>query len=255
MDRLTGKAILVTGAGSGIGRACAELFAREGGHVVVADIDGPAAAAVAAGIRASGGDAVAVAGDVSVAADAARMVQAAVESFGRIDVLHSNAGIPSIVESIELLLEDEWDRLIDVNLKGTYLLARAAVPLMKAQGGGVIIVTGSEMGFLADPQAPAYNASKGGLHMLMKSMAVNLIRHKIRVNAVCPGITDTPLLQREIETSPDPARTRADYDAWAPIGRMAAPGEIAEAALFLASDASSFVVGTTLVVDGGYTAT
>jgi 3-oxoacyl-[acyl-carrier protein] reductase len=255
MDRLTGKAILVTGAGSGIGRACAELFAGEGGRVVVADINGPAAEAVAAGIRASGAEAVAVAGDVSVAADALRMVRATVESFGRIDVLHSNAGIPSIVASIELLAEDDWDRLIDVNLKGTYLLARAAVPLMKVQGGGVIIVTGSEMGFLADPQAPAYNASKGGLHMLMKSMAVNLIRHNIRVNAVCPGITNTPLLQREIETSPDPARTRTEYDAWAPIGRMAAPREIAEAALFLASDAASFVVGTTLVVDGGYTAT
>jgi len=255
MDRLKGKAILVTGAGSGIGRACAELFAGEGGRVVVADINGPAAEAVAAGIRASGAEAVAVAGDVSVAADALRMVRATVESFGRIDVLHSNAGIPSIVASIELLAEDDWDRLIDVNLKGTYLLARAAVPLMKVQGGGVIIVTGSEMGFLADPQAPAYNASKGGLHMLMKSMAVNLIRHNIRVNAVCPGITNTPLLQREIETSPDPARTRTEYDAWAPIGRMAAPREIAEAALFLASDAASFVVGTTLVVDGGYTAT
>jgi len=255
MERLKGKAILVTGAGSGIGRASAELFAEEGGRIVVADIVGPAAEAVAAGIRARGGGAIAVVGDVSVAADASRMVEDTVRAFGRIDVLHSNAGIPSIVESIDVLPEERWDRVIDVNLKGTYLLARAAIPHMKAQGGGVILVTGSEMGFLADPHAPVYNASKGGLHMLMKSMAVNLIKHNIRVNAVCPGITNTPLLQREIDTSPDPARTQKEYDAWAPIGRMGTPREMAQAALFLVSDESAFVVGATLLVDGGYTAT
>jgi len=255
MDRMKDKAILVTGAGSGIGQASAELFAEEGGRIVVADINGSAAERVAAGIRARGGEAIAVVGDVSVAADATRMVEETVRAFGRIDVLHSNAGIPSIVESIEILPEEAWDRVIDVNLKGTYLLSRAAIPHMKSQGGGVILLTGSEMGFLADPQAPAYNASKGGLHMLMKSMAVNLIKHNIRVNAICPGITNTPLLQSEIDTSPDPAKTQKEYDAWAPIGRMGAPREIAEAALFLISDAASFVVGATLLVDGGYTAT
>ncbi|HEY8870460.1 MAG TPA: SDR family oxidoreductase [Candidatus Limnocylindrales bacterium] len=118
----------------------------------------------------------------------------------------------------------------------------------------MILVTGSEMGFLADPQAPAYNAPKGGLHMLMKSMAVNLIKHGIRVNAVCPGITNTPLLQREIDTSPDPAGTKVEYDAWAPIGRMGTPREMAQVALFLASDEASFVVGATFLADGGFTA-
>ena len=254
MDRMKDKVVLVTGAGSGIGQACAERFAEEGAKVVVEDVNGEAAARVAAGITARGQAAVAVQGDVSIAADAQRMVDETVRAFGRIDVLVSNAGIQRIVESIELLPEEDWDRVIDVNLKGGYLVSKAAIPLMKAQGSGVILFTGSEMGFLADPQAPVYNASKGGLHMLMKAMAVNLIKHGIRVNAFCPGITNTPLLQSEIDTSPDPAATKKAYDAWAPIGRMGAPREMANVALFLASDEASFVVGATYLADGGFTA-
>ncbi len=254
MDRLHDKVALVTGAGSGIGQACAELFAEEGARVVVEDINGDAAERVAGAVTARGLTATAVQGDVSVAADAQRMVDETVRRFGRIDILVSNAGIQRIVESIELLPEEDWDRLIDVNLKGGYLVSKAAIPYMKAQGGGVILFTGSEMGFLADPQAPVYNASKGGLHMLMKSMAVGLIRHNIRVNAFCPGITNTPLLQSEIDTSPDPAATQKAYDAWAPIGRMGSPREMAYVALFLASDEASFVVGATYLADGGFTA-
>ena len=254
MDRLKDKIALVTGAGSGIGQACAEVYAEEGAKVVVNDINGEPAERVAAGIRDRGGVAIACQGDVSVAADATRMVEAAVAEWGRIDILHSNAGIQKMVESIELLEERDWDRILDVNLKGTYLLSKAAVPHMKCQGGGVILLTGSEMGFLADPLTPPYNASKGGMHMLMKSMAVNLIKHGIRVNAVCPGITNTPLLQMEIDTSPDPAATKKAYHAWAPIGRMGQPREMATAALFLVSDDASFVVGTTLLVDGGFCA-
>jgi NAD(P)-dependent dehydrogenase (short-subunit alcohol dehydrogenase family) len=255
MRRLDGKATLVTGAGSGIGQATAELFAEEGARVVVNDIDADAAQRVAAGICERGGTAIANSGDVSKWADVQRMVEATVREFGRIDILVSNAGIPSIVESIELLSEEEWDRVIDVNLKGTFLLSKAAVPQMKQQGGGVILMTGSEMGFLADPMAPAYNASKGGLHMLMKAMAVSLIKHNIRVNAFCPGVTNTPLLQREVETAPDPIKRAAENDAWAPIGRVGQPREMANVALFLASDEASFVVGATYLVDGGFTAT
>lgn len=254
MDRLRDRVALVTGAGSGIGQACAELFAEEGASVIVDDIDGDAAERVAGAIRARGLVASAVQGDVSVAVDAQRMVDTAVREFGRIDIVVSNAGVQRMVESLELLPEADWDRVIGVNLKGAYLVSKAAIPHMKAQGRGAIVFTGSEMGFLADPLTPVYNASKGGLHMLMKSMAVNLIKHGIRVNAFCPGITNTPLLQSEIDTSPDPAKTKEAYDAWAPIGRMGTPREMAHVALFLASDESSFVVGATYLADGGFTA-
>jgi NAD(P)-dependent dehydrogenase (short-subunit alcohol dehydrogenase family) len=244
MDRMHDKVVLVTGAGSGIGQACAELFAEEGAKVVVEDIDGDAAGRVADGIRATGATAIAVQGDVSVAADAQRMVDAAVGEWGRIDVVISNAAIQKVVESIELLSEEDWDRVIDVNLKGGFLVSKAAIPCMKRQGGGVILFTGSEMGFIADPAIPVYVASK----------AISLIKHNIRVNAFCPGETNTPLLQSEIDNSPDPEKTKAAYDAWAPIGRMASPREQACVALFLASDEASFVVGSTYLADGGFTA-
>jgi len=254
MDRLRDKVALITGAGSGIGQACAEVFAEEGARVVVEDIDGAAAERVATAIRAAGGTAIAVQGDVSVAADAERMVGAAVAEWDRIDIVVNNAGIQRVVESIELLSEEDWDRVIDVNLKGGFLVSKAAIPRMKQQGGGVILFTGSEMGFIADPAIPVYVASKGGVHMLMKAMAISLIKHNIRVNAFCPGETNTPLLQSEIDNSPDPAATKLAYDAWAPIGRMASPREQAYVALFLASDESSFVVGSTYLADGGFTA-
>ena len=253
MERMHDKVVLVTGAGSGIGEACAKLFAEEGGKVVVEDIDRPAADRVTGEIVAAGGTAIAVQGDVSIAADAERMVRAAVDEWGRLDVVVSNAGIQKVVESIELLAEEDWDRVIDVNLKGGFLLTKAAVPQMKQQGGGVILFTGSEMGFIADPAIPVYVASKGGLHMFMKAIAGGLIKHNIRVNAFCPGETKTPLLQSEIDDSPDPAATKAAYDAWAPIGRMADPREQAHVALFLASDEASFVVGSTYLADGGFT--
>jgi len=254
VGRVEGRVALITGAGSGIGEACARLFAEEGARVVVEDINGPAAERVATAIRGAGGQAISVMGDVSVAVDAERMVAAAINAFGRIDIVINNAAVQKVVESIELLDEADWDRVIDVNLKGGFLVSRAAIPHMKRQGGGVILFTGSEMGFVADPAIPVYVASKGGVHMLMKAMAAGLIKHGIRVNAFCPGETDTPLLQQEIATSPDPAATKAAYDAWAPIGRMATPREQAAVALFLASDEASFVVGATFVADGGFTA-
>jgi 3-oxoacyl-[acyl-carrier protein] reductase len=148
MRRLDGKATLVTGAGSGIGQAVAELFAEEGARVAVNDIDRASAERVAAGVRERGGSAIPAAGDVSRWTEVRQVIEKTLAEFGRIDILVSNAGIPSIVESIELLPEQEWDRVIDVNLKGTFLLSKAIVPLMKRQGGGVILVTGSEMGHL-----------------------------------------------------------------------------------------------------------
>src|SRR5512142_2091013 len=217
MERMKDKVVLVTGAGSGIGEACATLFAEEGGRVVVEDINGPAAERVAGELTGRGLCAIAVQGDVPVAADAQRMVDAAVAEWGRIDVVISNAAVQKVVESIELLSEEDWDRVIDVNLKGGFLLTKAAVPQMKKQGGGGILFTGSAMGFIADPAIPVYVASKGGLHMFMKAIAIKLIKDNIRVNAFCPGETNTPLLQSEIDNSPDPAATKAAYEAWAPI--------------------------------------
>jgi NAD(P)-dependent dehydrogenase (short-subunit alcohol dehydrogenase family) len=254
MDRMKDKVVLVTGAGSGIGQACAELFAEEGAKVVVESFTAEKAERVAAGIRERGYTAVAMQGDVAISADVERVVAETIRQFGRIDVLISNAAVQKVVESIELLSEEDWDRVIDVNLKAAFLLTKAVVPHMKQQGGGNILFTGSEMGFVADPAIPVYVASKGGLHMFMKAIAISLIKHNIRVNAFCPGETNTPLLQSEIDNSPDPAATKAAYDAWAPIGRMATPREQAYVALFLASDEAAFVVGSTFIADGGFTA-
>ena len=253
-ERFEGRVVLVTGGASGIGAAAAVLFAQEGASVVVSDIDGTGAETVAARINAFGGRATAVQGDVSVAADAETIVSTAAARYGPVNVLFSNAGIPSLVPSVLELSEDEWDRVIDVNLKGGFLMARAVVPDMIASGGGAIVFTGSDMSFVGDPLLPAYNASKGGVLMLMRSLALGLIEHGIRVNAVCPGTTETPLLDLELGRAPDPAARAAGNMTAAPIGRMASPEEVAKAALFLASDDASFIVGAALVVDGGGTA-
>ena len=163
------------------------------------------------------------------------------------------AGITSR-SRIAVLSEEEFDRVIAVNLKGMYTIIHAAVPRLKEAGGGTIVTVGSEMGFVADPNAPAYNASKGGVIMFTKSIAVDLIGENIRVNCACPGITQTPLLDAEVATSADPEATRAEFAQWAPIGRASEPAEQARGILFLASEESSFAVGTTLLLDGGYTA-
>jgi NAD(P)-dependent dehydrogenase (short-subunit alcohol dehydrogenase family) len=186
-------------------------------------------------------------------ADAGAMVGAAVDRYGKLDVLVCNAGITSVMP-IEQLGEDEWDAVLGTNVKGMFTLVKHAVPHMIRQGGGKIVTLGSEMGIVAVPESPAYNASKGAVIMFTKSLAVDLIRHNIRVNSLCPGITRTPLLQAEVDNSADPARTAAEQAAWAPILRIADPAEIARGALFLASDDSSFAVGSCLVLDGGFTA-
>jgi NAD(P)-dependent dehydrogenase (short-subunit alcohol dehydrogenase family) len=199
------------------------------------------------------GDVAGVPGDVRSMADAGRMVADTVGQFGTLDVLVCNAGITSVMP-IEQLTEDEWDAVLTTNVKGMFTLVKHAVPHMIRQGGGNIVTLGSEMGIVAVPESPAYNASKGAVIMFTKSIAVDLIRHNIRVNALCPGITRTPLLQAEVDNSIDPARTAAEQASWAPIQRVADPREIAQGALFLATDASSFAVGSCLVLDGGFTA-
>jgi NAD(P)-dependent dehydrogenase (short-subunit alcohol dehydrogenase family) len=253
MKKLDGKSAVVTGGASGIGKATARLFLEEGARVTIADLDEKHLSAAAGELSTLSKDFQTVSGDVRSANDAARIVAAAVERFGRLDILFCNAGITSM-SSIESLTEEEWDAVVDTNLKGQFTLVKAAVPQMKSQNDGIIITMGSEMGIVAVPESPAYNASKGGVIMFTKSIALDLIRYNIRVNCLCPGVTQTPLLEREVATSPDPERTRREQAEWAPIRRIADPSEIARGALFLASDESSFAVGSCLILDGGYTA-
>jgi NAD(P)-dependent dehydrogenase (short-subunit alcohol dehydrogenase family) len=252
MDKLTGRSALVSGGASGIGKAIAQLFLEEGASVAISDINGDGLDAAVKELSGYGTVA-GINGDVRSMADAGRMVAATVETFGAIDVLVCNAGITSVMP-IEQLTEEEWDAVLTTNVKGMFTLVKHAVPHMIRQGGGNIVTLGSEMGIVAVPESPAYNASKGAIIMFTKSIAVDLIRHNIRVNSLCPGITRTPLLQAEVDNSIDPERTAAEQAAWAPIMRVADPREIAQGALFLASEASSFAVGSCLVLDGGFTA-
>lgn len=250
---IEGKSAVVTGGAQGIGKAIATLAAREGAKVTILDINQEALADTVNEIVAEGGQAVGFVGDVSVAEDCQRAVSLAVSTYGGLNLLFANAGVALIASVDEASVED-ITRTLDINLKGMILIAKYAIPHLKAAGGGAIVTTGSEMAFAADPANPVYVASKGGVVMLTKSMALDLIKYNIRVNSVCAGVTNTPLLQKEVDTSPDPVQRAAENAAWAPIGRIADPMEIAHPALFLASDAASFMVGSAVLVDGGFTA-
>jgi NAD(P)-dependent dehydrogenase (short-subunit alcohol dehydrogenase family) len=252
MGKLAGRSALISGGASGIGKAIAQLFLEEGAQVVISDINAGLLDATA-GELAAYGEVVPVAGDVRSMRDAGEMVRAAVTRFGKLDTLVCNAGITSVMP-IQELTEQEWDAVLTTNVKGMFTLVKHAVPEMIEQGGGTIVTLGSEMGIVAVPESPAYNASKGAVIMFTKSIALDLIRHNIRVNSLCPGVTRTPLLQAEIDNSLDPEKTAAEQASWAPIMRVADPREIARGALFLASDDSSFAVGSSLVLDGGFTA-
>jgi NAD(P)-dependent dehydrogenase (short-subunit alcohol dehydrogenase family) len=252
MDRLSGKSAIVSGGASGIGRAIVQLFLEEGARVVVADINGALLNKTVVEL-AQHGSVRAIVADVRSMAEAGRIVQQAIEHHGGLDILVCNAGITSVMP-IEQLSEAEWDNVLATNVKGMFTLVKQAVPHMIARGGGRIVTLGSEMGIVAVPESPAYNASKGAVIMFTKSIALDLIRHNIRVNSLCPGITRTPLLQAEIDNSLEPEKVAAAQASWAPINRVADPREIAQGALFLASEESSFAVGSCLVLDGGFTA-
>ncbi|MGH9369220.1 MAG: glucose 1-dehydrogenase [Thermoanaerobaculia bacterium] len=250
--RLKEKVALITGAGSGIGREAALLFAREGASVVVADVAEAAGRETAAAIEHSGGRAGFVRADVSRAADARAMVEAAEEAFGRIDVLFNNAGIfPAADGSVLETDEETWDLVLAVNLKGVFLGCKYGIPALLRSGGGSIINTASFVALMgaATPQI-AYTASKGGVLAMTREIAVEFARRGIRANALCPGPVDTPLLA---ELLSDPAR-RARRMIHIPPGRLARASEVAQAALFLASDESSYVNGAAFTVDGGITA-
>jgi NAD(P)-dependent dehydrogenase (short-subunit alcohol dehydrogenase family) len=253
VGRLHGQAALISGGASGIGLATARLFLREGAAVTIADIDEAALRAATSELALLGAVS-GVHGDVASMADGSRMVAETISAHGKLDILFCNAGIPSRVP-IDELTEEEWDRVIAVNLKGMFTLVKAAVPHMKDRGQGTIILTGSELSFVGDPETPAYSASKGAVLTLTKSLAVDLIRFGIRVNAICPGTTMTPLVLKELDTAPDPDALRAQLETWGPIGRTADPAEQANGVLFLASGEASYAVGTALLLDGGFTAT
>jgi NAD(P)-dependent dehydrogenase (short-subunit alcohol dehydrogenase family) len=250
--RLQNKVALITGAGSGIGRESALLFAREGARIVVVDVKDEAGEAVAAEILEAGGAAVYAHADVSKSAEAAGMIRVAEESFGRLDVLFNNAGISHAQDDDAVATEEEvWDLTMNINLKGVFLGCKHGIPALRKAGGGSIINTASFVALLgaATPQL-AYTASKGGVLALTRELAVIHARENIRVNALCPGPLRTELLMKYLDTEEKRQRRLVHI----PMGRFGEAREIAQAALFLASDESSFTTGATFLVDGGITA-
>jgi NAD(P)-dependent dehydrogenase (short-subunit alcohol dehydrogenase family) len=247
--RLPGKVAIITGGGSGIGRATALLFAREGASVVVGDLNHDTAQATVTAIQAEGGTACVVRVNVTQAAEVEQLIASAVQEYGRLDILFNNAGIGKRVALTDMS-EDDWQQVIDVDLKSIFLCSKYAVPVMCRGGGGCIINTASIYGLVGAEGVAAYNAAKGGVVLLTRTMAIDHARDNIRVNCICPGHTDTPILDTLRQDEPMLRTIRQRY----PLGRFGRPEEIAYGVLFLASEASSFVTGTALVVDGGYTA-
>ena len=247
---LTGKAALVTGGASGIGRAIAQLFAQQGAAVAIADVNATDGQALAGAIVESGAQAMFVKADVTRTEDARHAVQAAIARFGRLDILVNNAGTIRRATVVETS-EEEWDLVMAVNVRSAFLFAKHALPMMAAAGGGVVINIASGWGLVGGRRAAAYCASKGAIVQLTRAMALDHAGDHIRVNCICPGDTDTPMLRREAEELGEPAADFLADAARRPLGRIGKPEDVAHAALYLASDASSFVTGTTLVVDGG----
>ena len=250
---LDGKTALVTGGGSGIGRATSLAYAREGARVVVADVNVEGGEETVLRIKEAGGDAILVHADVSKPEDTQAMVARAVEAFGSLDCAFNNAGISGGRDRrlTADYLEDDWDRVIGINLKGVWLCMKAEIPQMLKQGGGAIVNTASIMGLVSTSGSAAYTAAKHGVVGLTKAAALEYAKSGVRVNAVCPGYIHTPMVQDRLDTVDgyeDQLKSRH------PVGRLGEPEEIAEAVLWLSSDAASFVTGHNMPVDGGYTA-
>jgi 3-oxoacyl-[acyl-carrier protein] reductase len=243
--RLEGKTALVTGSGSGIGKAIAETFAREGARVAVVDIDGEAAKVAA---RTIGNNAIALRCDVSKKADFAGTVEETLSALGSLHILVNNAGATHINKPLLDIDEAEYDRTFAVNVKGVFFGCQAVVPVFRAQGGGVIINIGSTAGLRPRPGLSAYNATKAAVHSLTKTLAVELAPDRIRVCAIAPVATDTPLLPSFLGPAPG---QREKFMATVPLGRLAHPQDIANAALFLASAEAEFLTGNIVEVDGG----
>jgi len=251
--RFAGRVAVVTGGASGIGLGIAARFAGEGAHVALLDREEPSGQASSAQIRASGGSCEFFPVDVAAESEVAAALGRVAARFGRMDHLVNNAGMV-LVKGIEECTAAEWDRVIEVNLKSVFLTAKYALPWLRLSPAPTVVNIGSVSSFIGQQRTPAYVASKGGVLMLSKALALDLAPDGIRVNCVCPGITDTPMFRFHVDSTADPARTLRERVARVPIGRALAPQEIADAVLYLSSDQSSGITGTSLVVDGGYTA-
>lgn len=251
--RLKGKVAIITGAGSGIGRAAAIAFAKEGAKIVIAGRRLEPLNETVRLVKEVDGEALPVMADVSKAQDAEKIVAESVKTFGRLDVLYNNAGMDASGSIIDVE-EDLWDFTINVNLKGTFLCSKYAVPEIKRQRGGSIINTASILGLLGLPDYVAYCTAKGGVINLTRAMVCDCGPIGIRVNCICPGAICTPIMEDYFKSSGDPERLRGFFKKLYPIGRLGTPEDVANVAVFLASDESSFVNGAVVVVDGGITA-
>jgi NAD(P)-dependent dehydrogenase (short-subunit alcohol dehydrogenase family) len=249
---VAGKVALVTGGGSGIGRATALAFAREGATVVVADVAVAGAEETVQLIHKAGGAAMFVKTDVSQATEVEALIARAVSTYGRLDCAHNNAGIEGVEARTADYPEEDWDRVIAINLKGVWLCMKYELPQMQQQGSGAIVNTASIAGLVGAQRMPAYTASKHGVAGLTKAAALEYARAGIRVNAVCPGVIRTPMVERFFFSRH--ARAESRLTAVEPIGRLGTPEEVAAAVVWLCSDAASFVTGHTMAVDGGLVA-
>ncbi len=250
MTRLADRVAVVTGAAAGIGRATAELFAEEGARVVLADVAAEAVREVALGIGRDGGSATGVVADVSSEEGVEAVVGAAEREYGPVDVLVNNAGV-----ELKKLVEDtslaEWERVLRTNLTSAFLMSRRVIRGMKDRRRGVIVMNSSVGNFIAATKSSAYGASKAGMMALARSLALEGAEYGVRVNAVCPGVIDTPMNERNLSRADDPEAMRRSWYEITPLGRLGTPRDVAQAMLFLASDESSFVTGLPLVIDGG----
>jgi meso-butanediol dehydrogenase / (S,S)-butanediol dehydrogenase / diacetyl reductase len=246
---LKGKVAIVTGGSSGIGEAISQTLAKEGASVAIADIK---TGSTAEKIRDGGGEATFIQTDVRKENDVKRFVEETLRRYGQVDILCNNAGVELVRPLVETTTSD-WERVIDTNLKGVFLFSREVLPHMMKRKEGLVVNIASQLGLVGLPGLSAYCASKGAVITMTKAMALECARFGVRVNAVCPGAIDTPMVQREVNLESDPAAARHDMIGRHPLGRLGRSDEIAQAVLFLSTPRSSFITGHSLVADGGYT--